>query len=736
MLLTTKLADWLGFSNSGRARRKVRSTRVARSETLEDRRLLSAEYFVANNGDDWNAGTQTAPFLTIRRALDAAQAGDTITLRNGVYEGGINIDVSNLTIRSMPNEWAVIEAPLTQFTDGHQNSVIRYNFDVQGGRLQNLEIAGGYYYGVMFWDWWDSDFNAGSTHVGASGVTIDHCKIHDTGVDAVKITPGANDITILNSEIYNSGRRTKESADGIDNNNGDRIIARGNFVHDTAGIGILTSGGEDGSLIEQNLVEDTGGAGIVNGFYTELEWIEPAANPGHFASLNTIVRNNIVVNAAQAGVGIYGALNAQVYNNTLVNPASGAQALIQFVGYDMWVSNTAPSYEHIASVNPLVENNIVVTSPNNLTRMVDIREGSITGPLTLDYNLYYGTSTRGVLFINRNLTGDGTSEQTFSQWKTNYAFDTHSLVADPKLDASWHLMANSPAIAKAISLAGLTSDFDGNPRTADPPAEIDPPEPDLGADEFNAGTIRATPPAPFGAPSIEIACSGYHDDEGRTIGVKVVRRGSVSDTITVQYATLDGSAAGRPFQADPPGERSFDFNHVAGTLTFLPGETEKTVNVSLLKDQLPEGDEHFLFTLSNPTTNGSYPVRLGHQSSASMTIDDLDTPITLSYASKWVSGDGSDVTGDGSEAHPWLSLQFAADNVGPGDYVIVKPGKYWGFNLTTDGKPDARITFHAMPGVEIDEVYPGQQDGINLEGADFVTVEGFCVHDMPRAGLR
>ncbi|TXT17290.1 MAG: hypothetical protein FD138_4603, partial [Planctomycetota bacterium] len=249
-----------------------------------------------------------------------------------MYEGGFQIDIDNLTLRSMPGEWAVIESPLTQFTDGHQNSVIRYSFDVEGGRLENLEITGGYYYGVMFWDWWDSNFDAGSTHMGASGVTLDGIKIHDTGVDGIKITPAANDITILNSEIYNTGRRTKSSADGIDNNNGDRMIARGNYIHDVPGIGILTSGGTEGSLIEQNFVEDTGGAGIVNGFYTELEWIEPDANPGHFASIDTIVRNNIVVDAGQAGIGIYGALNAQVYNNTLVNAADDAQAPIQFGG--------------------------------------------------------------------------------------------------------------------------------------------------------------------------------------------------------------------------------------------------------------------------------------------------------------------------------------------------------------------------------------------------------------------
>lgn len=753
MLLATKLADWIGlsvFSGMGRSRRKTRGTRVARSETLEDRRLLSAEYFVANSGDDWGTGAVGDPFLTIRRALDAAQPGDTITLRNGVYEGGFQIDIDNLTLRSMPGEWAVIESPLTQFTDGRQNSVIRYSFDVEGGRLENVEIVGGYYYGVMFWDWWDSDFNPGSTHVGASGVTLDGVKVHDTGVDGIKITPGANDITILNSEIYNTGRRSASSADGIDNNNGDRMVARSNYIHDVPGIGILTSGGTEDSLIEQNFIKDTGGAGIVNGFYTELEWIEPDTNPGHFASIDTIVRNNIVVDAGHAGIGIYGALNAQVYNNTLVNAADDAQAPIQFGGYDMWVTNAAPSYEHIASVNPSVLNNIIVTNPENLTRMVDIREGSITGPLTLDYNQYYGTSTRGVLFIDRNLTGDGTPEQTFSQWQTNYGYDTHSLVADPQLDANWHLTANSLAIGQAIALAGLTHDFDGNsragdpPGVADPPGEANPPQPDLGADEFNAGTNLALPPAPFGAPSIEIAQRGYHDYEANTINVKVMRHGSATDTVTVQYATLDGSAVG--WVSDPTsssfnqdgrdGVPTYDFNHVAGTLTFAPGETEKIVAVQLLSDDLSEGDEHFLFALSNAITDGTFPVRLGHQSTASMTIDDEDTPITLHYTTKFVSGDGSDVTGDGSEANPWKSLQHAADNVGPGDFVIVMPGKYWGFNLTTDGKPDARITFHALPGVEIDEAFPGQQDGINLEGADFVTIEGFYVHDMPRAGLR
>jgi len=726
MFFRNILPDWVrsrltllrGISPARLRRRRGRQRAIAAVETLESRRLLSAEHFVANTGDDWGTGSIDSPYRTIRRALDAAAPGDTITLRSGVYEGGFTIDVNDLTIRSAPGEWGVIESPLTLQTDGHENSVIRYNHDIQGGHLQNVEIVGGYYYGVMFWDWWDSSFEAGSVHHGASGVTLDGVKVHDTGVDAIKLTPGADDITIQNSEIYNTGRRTTESADGIDNNNGDRMLVRNNHIHDTAGIGVLTSGGTRDSIIEGNFITRTGGAGITNGYNSELEWLDPAENPGHYASLNTIVRNNLVVDAGHAGVGIYGAWNGVVANNTLVNAGGRAQAPLQFGGYDMWVSETAPNDEHVASTNVTVVNNVIVTAAGNTTRMVDLREASVTGGLTLDYNLYRGGSPRGTLFIDRNLTGDGTPEQSFSQWQATSGYDQHSLVADPRLDATWHLQAGSPAIGRAISLPGLTADFDGNLRSDGAP--------DLGADEANAGLARTVPPPTFGAPTLEFTQANAHACEGQTVTLRVVRQGSTLPGLTVEYSTQAGSA-----------QTQTDFLPTQGTLVFAPGETEKQIVVSLPTDGSAEGDEHFLVTLANPTTTGSLPVRLGHVAATTVTVDDLDTPATLHYATRWVSEQGSDVTGDGSEAHPWKSLQKAADSVVAGDYVLVAPGHYDGFQVTTSGKPDARITFHAGSGVIIDTPNPvNGLDGINLEGASFVTVEGFQVLNMPRAGLR
>ncbi len=43
------------------------------------------DYFVAKYGSDVNPGTEDAPFLTINKAASVAYAGDTVTVREGVY---------------------------------------------------------------------------------------------------------------------------------------------------------------------------------------------------------------------------------------------------------------------------------------------------------------------------------------------------------------------------------------------------------------------------------------------------------------------------------------------------------------------------------------------------------------------------------------------------------------------------------------------------------------------------
>src|SRR5207249_1974400 len=78
--------------------------------------------------------------------------------------------------------------------------------------------------------------------------------------------------------------------------------------------------------------------------------------------------------------------------------------------------------------------------------------------------------------------------------------------------------------------------------------------------------------------------------------------------------------------------------------------------------------------------------------------------------------------------------------VAAGDHVVVRAGTYTGFNFTTSGTAASPITFTADPGVTISSPNAtGPQagkDGINVEGADWVVVEGFTITGMPRAGIR
>jgi len=90
----------------------------------------------------------------------------------------------------------------------------------------------------------------------------------------------------------------------------------------------------------------------------------------------------------------------------------------------------------------------------------------------------------------------------------------------------------------------------------------------------------------------------------------------------------------------------------------------------------------------------------------------------------------------GSATQPWRTLQKAANTVRAGDLVIVRAGHYAGLYLTTSGTATDPITFHGEPGAIVDTQNPTTQDGINLEGASYVVIEGFTVTGVPRAGIR
>src|SRR5262245_15704250 len=112
-------------------------------------------------------------------------------------------------------------------------------------------------------------------------------------------------------------------------------------------------------------------------------------------------------------------------------------------------------------------------------------------------------------------------------------------------------------------------------------------------------------------------------------------------------------------------------------------------------------------------------------------------PARVRAADYWVKNGGSDGQDGLSTATAWATLGHAADQVGPGDTVHVLDGSYQGFYLTTSGAPGSPITFRAQgSAAQITADNPITPDGINLEGASYVVIDGFVVNDRTRTGVR
>ncbi|GAB3991818.1 hypothetical protein GCM10028807_23000 [Spirosoma daeguense] len=441
-------------------------------------------WYVSTNGNDNNDGTLGKPMKTVQKAVDSAKPGDAIELRAGTHESReLRIMTCNLTLRSYPGEWAIIKA-VTNNED--IASTIWYREPtIVGGLIENLEIIGGYYYGIKLENNWE---NGEPVLRSVRDITIRNCKIHDTGRDCIKIVSGCDNVKILNCEIYRSGvgpaNVSANNAEAIDNVNGSAMIVRNCYIHDISTNGLYAKGGPKNCVIENNLIMNCGELGVVAGYTnTDQEWFSKD-NTEYIETFDMVIRNNIIVNAKWGGVGLIASVRPQVLNNTFVNVGSDTYGVLYISRGETYVGASG-ALRTPSNRDAKVLNNVFVQPQTGDVPMIRIRyyeddkAESLAGTSQIDYNRYYRPN-KSPLYENRQKR-----DQTFAQWKSATGFDAHSIEGDPKLSAQHHLQTGSSCIKAGLPQSSITIDYDGNPRSGNP---------DIGADEAG-GAALAVPPS-------------------------------------------------------------------------------------------------------------------------------------------------------------------------------------------------------------------------------------------------
>lgn len=90
----------------------------------------SHTYYVSPSGDDDGDGTLKSPWKTIQKAADSLEAGETVFVREGVYEEFITINRSGsaeegyITFKAYPGETPIVDGENLTISSGKVRSFV------------------------------------------------------------------------------------------------------------------------------------------------------------------------------------------------------------------------------------------------------------------------------------------------------------------------------------------------------------------------------------------------------------------------------------------------------------------------------------------------------------------------------------------------------------------------------------------------------------------------------------
>jgi subtilisin-like proprotein convertase family protein len=210
----------------------------------------------------------------------------------------------------------------------------------------------------------------------------------------------------------------------------------------------------------------------------------------------------------------------------------------------------------------------------------------------------------------------------------------------------------------------------------------------VSADNANIARTQAVGTILSSSSSLGVSIGDTSVQEGDVAGqyqatFTVYLHGPSKNTVTVDYATADGTAT----------IANGDYNAASGTITFAPGETQKTFTVTVNGNTINQANRTFFVNLSNPT-NAS--IDTGYATGTATIIDDDNVPVaTVGDTSVEGVATGSTTTASFPVFLSFNSFKTVTVDYATADGTAMQPGDYTQVTTTT-------LTFN--PGVTMQDV--------------------------------
>ena len=347
--------------------------------SLEDSQVVgdspSGEVWVATTGSDDNDGSQASPVASVSKAVDLAQSGSTIHIKEGTYnQGKISL---NKSLSFVGEGNVILSSNGANVFSGDVNGNLEFiNLVFTGVSSTNryasgLDIDGSTNLKVINCTFIDIKAKFGALQLACDVADIINCTIKDV------VSGVASGSTVY---VSGSGKYTFDNISIINPKLADSVVAGNEYVYLR---NVFYSNNKEATVTLTN--------SIITGVSGPIQAV--VESRGKLTISNTIISNNVVGKSESGNGGKYllyvgdvAALNMTnciIENNTFADSSS---ALIYF--------------------NSACKANITYSSivDNGFSKNVDVKSG-ITPTVNLDYN-WWGTNSNPSTLVGAGLDYD------------------------------------------------------------------------------------------------------------------------------------------------------------------------------------------------------------------------------------------------------------------------------------------------------------------------------------------